>query len=63
LFPGKKRVEAPVGTAGVWVQASRERFTEITLGRAYFQQGRAATCQDSWYKGKTEVVRGIRVGA
>jgi len=50
-------------TTGVWVQASRERFAEITLGRACFQQGRAATCKDSWYKGKTEAVRGFRSGA
>ena len=26
-------------TTGVWVQASGERFAEITLGRAYVQQG------------------------
>ncbi len=50
-------------TTGVWVQASRERFAEITLGKTYFQQGRAATCKDSWYKGKTEAVRGFRSGA
>ena len=50
-------------TTGVWVQASGERFAEITLGRGYFQQGRAATCKDSWYKGKTEAVRGFRSGA
>jgi hypothetical protein len=50
-------------TTGVWVQASRERFAEITLGRACFQQGRAATCKDSWYKGKTEAVRGLRSSA
>jgi hypothetical protein len=36
------------GTAGVRVQASGERFAEITLGKAYFQQGLAATCTD-WY--------------
>ena len=29
-------------TTGVWVQASRERFAEITLGRASVQQGGAA---------------------
>jgi len=50
-------------TTGVWVQASRERFAEITLGKTYVQQGRAATCKDSRYKGKTEVVRGRRSGA
>jgi hypothetical protein len=63
LSPGKKRVSAPVGTAGVWVQASRERFAEITLGKTYFQQGRAATCIDLRYKVKTEAVRGVRFGA
>jgi hypothetical protein len=52
-----------MGTAGVRVQATGERFAEITPGRACFQQGRAATCKDSWYKGKTEAVRGFRFGA
>jgi hypothetical protein len=33
-------------TAGVRVQASRERFAEITPGRANFQQGLTATCKD-----------------
>ena len=50
-------------TTGVWVQASRERFAKITLGKTYFQQGRAATCKDSWFKVKTEAVRGFRPGA
>ena len=35
-----------MGTAGVRVQATGERFAEITPGRACFQQGRAATCKD-----------------
>ena len=52
-----------MGTAGVRAQASGERFAEITPGRAYFQQGRAATCKDSRYKGRTEVVGGFRSGA
>ena len=52
-----------MGTAGVRVQATEERFAEITPGRADFQQGCAATCEDSWYKGKTEAVRGLRSGA
>ncbi len=50
-------------TTGVWVQASGERFAEITLGKTSFQQGRAATCKDSRYKGRTEVLRGFRSGA
>ena len=50
-------------TAGVWVQASGERFAEITLGRAYFQQGHAATCKDSRYKANAKAVRGFRSGA
>ena len=50
-------------TTGVWVQASGERFAEITLGRANVQQGRAATCKDASYKGKTEAVRGFWSGA
>jgi hypothetical protein len=43
----KKQVEALCGTAGVWDQASKERFTEITSGRTRWQQGLGATCQDS----------------
>jgi hypothetical protein len=39
------------------------RIAEIMLGRAYFQQGRAATCKDLRHKGKTEAVRGFRFGA
>jgi hypothetical protein len=35
----------------------------ITPGKTYFQQGGAATCKDSWYKGETEAVRGLRSGA
>ncbi len=52
-----------MGTAGVRVQATGERFAEITLGRACFQQVRAATCKDSWFKVKTEAVGGFRSGA
>ncbi len=43
----KKQVEALCGTAGVWDQASKERFTEITSGRTRWQQRLGATCQDS----------------
>ena len=39
------------------------RIAEIMPGRAYVQQGRAATCKDSEYKGDTEAVRGFRSGA
>jgi hypothetical protein len=31
---------------GIGGQTSKERFTEITLGRTYCQQGLAATCED-----------------
>jgi len=34
-------------TAGVWAQASQERFAEITSGRSRWQQGLVATCKDS----------------
>ena len=33
------------------------------LGKALFQQGRAATCKDSWFKVKTKAVRGMGSGA
>lgn len=42
------------GAAGVWVQARRERFAEITPGRSFTQQGLTATCKDLMYKGTTE---------
>ena len=51
------------GDTVVRVQASWERFAEITPGRAYFQQGRAATCKDSLYEASAEAVRGFRSGA
>ena len=51
------------GTAGVWVQASREGFAEITLGTTTFQQGLAATCKDSSCKDKSEAMRGFWWGA
>jgi hypothetical protein len=46
MFCGKKWVGAPQELAGVGIQARRERFTEITPGRSYFQQGLTATCKD-----------------
>jgi hypothetical protein len=35
-----------MGTAGVRVHASEERFVEVMLGRSYVQQGLVATCTD-----------------
>jgi hypothetical protein len=46
LFCEKKWVSASQKLAGVRIQARRERFTEITPGRSYFQQGLTATCKD-----------------
>jgi len=34
-------------TVGIGVQASQERFSEITSGRTRWQQGLVATCEDS----------------
>ncbi len=45
---------------GVWVQASREGFAEITPGTTIFQQGLAATCKDPSCKEKSEAVGGFR---
>jgi hypothetical protein len=45
---GKCTTEA----AGVGVQTRGEGFTEITSGRANFQQGFVTTCEDSWHKGR-----------
>ena len=41
--PGKRTQP----TAGVWAQASKERFAEITSGRSRWQRGLVATCTDS----------------
>ncbi|MFQ6093311.1 MAG: transposase [bacterium] len=46
-------------TTGVWVQASRERFAEITPGRAISQQGLAATCKGLLYKGNPSQQEGF----
>ncbi len=43
--------------------STHTRIAEIMLGRAYVQQGRAATCEDSWFKVNTKAVRGFRSGA
>ena len=43
-----------MGTAGVGVQAPRERSAEITSGRAISQQGLAATCKDPPTEAKAE---------
>jgi hypothetical protein len=42
-------------TAGVWGQASGERFAEIMSGRTICQQGLTATCKDCRYKAKAEI--------
>ena len=42
-----------IGTAGVRVKASGERFVEETLGRSYVQQGLTATCIDPLTKALT----------
>ena len=51
----KKQVNARCGTAGVWDQASRERFSEITSGRSSGQQGLEDNLQRLLQRGKTEV--------
>jgi hypothetical protein len=43
----KNQASALSGTAGLWAQASEERFAEITSGRSQWQQGLVATCKDS----------------
>ena len=35
----EETVKCATGAAGAWVLASRERFSEITSGRSYFQLG------------------------
>jgi hypothetical protein len=50
------------GADGVGIQARRERFTEITPGRFYFQQGLTATCKDPLLR-LSKVVEGFRIDA
>jgi hypothetical protein len=42
-----------MGSAGVRVQASGDRFVEVTLGRSFTQQGLTATCTDPLTKALT----------
>ena len=51
------------GDAEVGGQASKERFTEITSGRATIQQGLATTCKDLPDEARAEEVGGWRSGA
>ena len=52
-----------VGSAGVGVQASRERSAEITSGRASMQQGLTATCKDHPSERRAQRGGGSRSGA
>jgi hypothetical protein len=45
--------------AGVGVQARRERFAELTLGRANVQQGLATTCKDPQAEGNRRQWEGV----
>ena len=47
-------------TAGVWAQASKERFAEITSGRSRWQQGLVATCTDSSNEANAEAEKSHR---
>jgi hypothetical protein len=42
----EEMTKCTVDAAGIGVQASKERFTEIMSGRAYWQQGLVVTCKD-----------------
>jgi len=45
-------------SAGGWVQASEEGLAEITSGRAIFQQGLTATCEDPPNEGRPKEAGG-----
>ncbi len=45
--------------AGVGVQARRERFAELTSGRANVQQGLATTCKDPQAEGSRRRWEGV----
>jgi hypothetical protein len=51
----KKQVYALCGTAGVWDQTSKERYSEITSGRSGGQQGLVDNLRRLLQRGKTEV--------
>jgi len=51
----KKQANARCGTAGVWDQASKERFSEITSGRSGGQQGLVDNLHRLIQRGITEV--------
>ena len=44
--PGKRAQQ----TAGVWAQASEERFAEITSGESWWQPGLVATGKDFFHE-------------
>jgi hypothetical protein len=50
---GEETGERTLSATVVGVQASDERSAELTLGRAFMQQGLAATCKDLSNKGVT----------
>jgi hypothetical protein len=50
---GEETGKCTLSATAVGVQASEERSAAITLGRAFTQQGLAATCKDLSYKGET----------
>ena len=50
---GEETGKCTLSSTVVGVQASEESSAEITLGRAFTQQGLAATCKDLSYKGET----------
>ena len=62
MTQNKKQVHAFCGTAGAWDQAFEDRFTGITSGRFWWQQGLVATCKDSLHEAtnrRTGEPRGI----
>jgi hypothetical protein len=60
---GEETGKCTLVTAGIGVQASRERPAEITSGTTIYQQGLATTCKDRRYKGRLKAYGGIWWGA
>jgi hypothetical protein len=55
MTQGKEQVYALCGTAGVWDQTSKERYSEITSGRSGGQQGLVDNLRRLLQRGETEV--------
>jgi len=57
----EETVKCTIEAAGVGVLASRERFSEITTGKSYFQLEMIQTSKDQIYRVKSKKFGGFRM--